>query len=68
LNPTVPADAQHNTSPLVSVTEMIVLLNVALMWTMPRETFRLAFFFLLLAMVFRVLVSSSPGNGNGFRD
>lgn len=31
LNPTVPAEAQHSTSPFVSVMVTIVLLNVALM-------------------------------------
>ena len=35
LKPTVPAEAQHNVSPLGSVIVTIVLLNVALMWTMP---------------------------------
>src|SRR5215813_11092346 len=32
LNPTVPADAKHSVSPLVSVIVTMVLLNVALMW------------------------------------
>src|SRR5579885_1864179 len=51
LNPTVPADAAHRVSPLVSVMVTIVLLNVLCTWAMPRLTFRRCFFFLLLAMV-----------------
>jgi hypothetical protein len=35
---TVPADAHEIVSPLVSVIVTIVLLNVALMWTMPLVT------------------------------
>src|SRR5204863_4960704 len=49
LKPTVPADAKHRASPLVSVMVTIVLLKVALMWAMPRLTFRRALRFLLLA-------------------
>src|SRR5262249_22520537 len=49
LKPTVPAEAKHSVSPLVSVMVTIVLLNVALMWAMPRLTFRRALRFLLLA-------------------
>src|SRR5579884_495553 len=49
LKPTVPADAKQSVSPLVSVIVTIVLLNVALMWAMPRLTLRLALRFLLLA-------------------
>src|SRR5262249_38385035 len=56
LTPTVPADAKHNVSPLVSLIVTMVLLNVALIWATPRLTFRLAFFFLLFAM----FVVSSP--------
>ena len=49
LKPTVPAEAQHSASPLVSVIVTIVLLNVALMWATPRLTLRRALRFLLLA-------------------
>src|SRR3984893_15937867 len=49
LKPTVPADAKHNVSPVVSVMVTMVLLNVALMWAIPRLTLRLALRFLLLA-------------------
>src|SRR5262245_48763364 len=49
LKPTVPADAKHSVSPLVSVMVTMVLLNVALMWATPRLTLRLALRFLLLA-------------------
>src|ERR1043166_6840494 len=49
LKPTVPADAKHRGSPLVSVMVTIVLLKVALMWAMPRLTLRRALRFLLLA-------------------
>src|SRR5260370_15019325 len=49
LKPTVPAEAKHSVSPLVSVIVTIVLLNVALMWATPRLTFRRALRFLLLA-------------------
>ncbi len=40
LNPIVPAVAQHSTSPLISVTVTVVLLNVALMCAMARVTLR----------------------------
>jgi hypothetical protein len=46
LNPEVPADPQHRTSPFVSVIEMVVLLNVALIWAIARLTFFRIFFFL----------------------
>src|SRR5215218_8327917 len=46
LNPTVPADALHSTSP-------IVLLNVLCTWAIPRLTLRRAFFFFDFAMVGR---------------
>src|SRR5438046_2519773 len=49
LKPTVPAEAKQSVSPLVSVMVTIVLLNVALMWAMPRLTLRRALRFLLLA-------------------
>src|ERR1051325_1663219 len=49
LKPTVPADAKQSVSPLVSVIVTMVLLKVALMWAMPRLTFRRALRFLLLA-------------------
>src|SRR6516225_6683602 len=49
LKPTVPADAKQSVSPLVSVMVTMVLLNVALMWAMPRLTLRRALRFLLLA-------------------
>src|SRR5258707_12288855 len=49
LKPTVPAEAKQSVSPLVSVMVTIVLLNVALMWTMPRLTLRRALRFLVLA-------------------
>src|SRR6201993_747974 len=49
LKPTVPADAKQRVSPLVSVIVTMVLLNVALMWAMPRLTLRLVLRFLLLA-------------------
>src|SRR6185436_12067668 len=42
---TAPADDQHRTSPLVSVIETTVLLNVALIWAMPLATLRLVRFF-----------------------
>src|SRR5690606_12833690 len=42
---TVPADAHEIVSPLGSVMVMIVLLNVALMWAMPRVTPLRTFFF-----------------------
>src|SRR6266851_2231069 len=47
LKPTVPAEAKHRVSPLVSVIVTIVLLKVALMCTMPRATLRRALRFLL---------------------
>src|SRR5947209_4825633 len=53
LNPTVPAEAKQRTSPLVSVIVTIVLLKVALIWAMPRLTFRRALRFLLLATELR---------------
>src|SRR5690606_2756553 len=40
---TVPADAQHSTSPLRSVIVTIVLLNVAFTWAIPRATLRRVF-------------------------
>src|SRR5439155_6348527 len=49
LKPTVPAEAKQSTSPLVSVMVTMVLLNVALIWAIPRLTFRRALRFLLLA-------------------
>src|SRR5260370_28693097 len=49
LKPTVPAEAKHSVSPLVSVIVTIVLLNVALMWATPRLTLRRCLRFLLLA-------------------
>src|SRR5262245_61633146 len=49
LKPTVPAEAKQRVSPLVSLMVTIVLLNVALMWAMPRLTLRRALRFLLLA-------------------
>src|SRR3954451_19719887 len=49
LKPTVPADAKHRASPLVSVMVTMVLLKVALMWAMPRLTLRRGLRFLLLA-------------------
>src|SRR5438105_1831147 len=49
LKPTVPADAKHSVSPFVSVIVTMVLLKVALMWAIPRVTFRRALRFLLLA-------------------
>src|SRR5438874_13776295 len=49
LKPTVPAEAKQSVSPLVSVMVTMVLLNVALMWAMPRLTLRRALRFLLLA-------------------
>src|SRR6516164_7426484 len=51
LKPTVPAEAKHSVSPLVSVIVTMVLLKVALMWAMPRLTLRRALRFLLLATV-----------------
>src|SRR5262249_21287695 len=51
LKPTVPAEAKHRVSPLVSVMVTMVLLNVALMWAMPRLTLRRCLRFLLLATV-----------------
>src|SRR6516165_8259356 len=50
LKPTVPADAKQSTSPLVSVIDTIVLLNVALMWAMPRLTLRRCLRFFVFAM------------------
>src|SRR5258707_10679453 len=50
LKPTVPAEAKHSVSPLVSVIVTIVLLNVALMWATPRLTLRRCLRFLLFAM------------------
>src|SRR5262249_18817166 len=50
LNPTVPAEAKHNVSPLVSVMVTMVLLKVALIWATPRLTLRRALRFLLFAM------------------
>ena len=47
LNPTVPAESQHNVSPFTSVIVIIVLLNVALMWAMPLMTLLRIFFFFL---------------------
>lgn len=49
LNPLVPALAQHNVSPLVSVMVTVVLLNVALTCAMATVTFRRGLRFLLLA-------------------
>src|SRR5438045_4668580 len=49
LKPTVPAEAKHRVSPLVSVMVTMVLLKVDLMWAIPRLTFLRVFFFLLLA-------------------
>src|SRR5207247_10365105 len=49
LKPTVPAEAKHRVSPLVSLMVTMVLLKVALMWAIPRLTLRRAFRFLLLA-------------------
>src|SRR5438128_2969717 len=49
LKPTVPAEAKHKVSPLVSVMVTIVLLKVALMCATPRFTLRRALRFLLLA-------------------
>src|SRR5437867_2161665 len=49
LKPTVPAEAQEIVSPLVSVIVTIVLLNVALMWAIPRVTPLRIFFFLAAA-------------------
>src|SRR5205823_6993544 len=49
LKPTVPAEAKQSASPLVSVIVTMVLLNVALMWAMPRLTLRRCLRFLLLA-------------------
>src|SRR5262249_616929 len=49
LKPTVPADANVNTSPLVSVMVTMVLLKVALIWAMPRLTLRRCLRFLVLA-------------------
>src|SRR3954453_10025965 len=49
LKPTVPAEAKHRVSPLVSVMVTMVLLNVALTWAIPRVTFRRCLRFLLLA-------------------
>src|SRR5688572_5476130 len=46
LKPHVPALAQHRASPLVSVMVTTVLLNVALTWAIPTDTFRRTFFFL----------------------
>src|SRR5215469_4534416 len=49
LKPTVPAEAKHSVSPLVSVIVTMVLLNVALMCATPRLTLRRVFRFLLFA-------------------
>src|SRR6266702_5398842 len=49
LKPTVPAEAKHRVSPLVSVMVTMVLLKVDLMCATPRLTFRRALRFLLLA-------------------
>src|ERR1700730_12959583 len=49
LKPTVPAEAKHSVSPLVSVIVTMVLLKVALMWEIPELTLRRAFRFFLLA-------------------
>src|ERR1700758_5803645 len=49
LNPTVPDEAQQRASPLGSVIVTVVLLNVALMCTTARLTFRRVFRFLALA-------------------
>src|SRR5439155_4843353 len=49
LNPTVPAEANVSVSPFVSVMVTMVLLKVALIWAIPRLTFRRCFLFLLLA-------------------
>src|SRR6202521_191393 len=49
LKPTVPAEAKQSVSPLVSVMVTMVLLNVAMMWAMPRLTLRRCLRFLLLA-------------------
>src|SRR5215472_4757390 len=51
LKPTVPAEAYQRVSPLVSVMVTMVLLNVALMWAIPRLTLRRCLRFLLLATV-----------------
>src|SRR5438132_14282096 len=45
LNPTVPADAHASVSPLRSVIVTIVLLNVDLMYAIPRVTPLRTFFF-----------------------
>src|SRR5205823_666253 len=58
LKPTVPAEANVRVSPFVSVMVTIVLLKVALMWAMPRLTFRRCFLFLLLATAQGSLVKS----------
>src|SRR5207244_11325691 len=63
LKPTVPADAKQSVSPLVSVMVTIVLLNVALMWAMPRLTLRRALRFLFFATGTRF--SDTPGGGWG---
>src|SRR5206468_4043487 len=63
LKPTVPAEAKQSVSPLVSVIVTMVLLNVALMWAMPRLTLRRALRFLLLATAqapHRLLAVSRP--------
>src|SRR3954469_9193272 len=65
LNPTVPADAAHRVSPLVSVIVTIVLLNVLWMWAIPRLTLRRAFFFLLLAMFAVVGLCAGGSRGGG---
>src|SRR5438067_11087763 len=49
LNPTVPAEAKQRVSPFVSVIVTMVLLKVALIWAIPRLTFRRAFLFLVFA-------------------
>src|SRR6202051_4464671 len=64
LKPTVPADAKQSVSPFVSVIVTMVLLNVALMWAMPRVTLRRALRFLLFATDATPLLSAS-GAGNG---
>lgn len=51
LNPTVPAEAQVNTSPFRSVTVTMVLLKLLWMWIIPWVTFRRVRFFFALATV-----------------
>jgi hypothetical protein len=52
LNPDVPALAQHNVSPRVSVMVTEVLLNVALMCAIPTVTLRLTFRFFVFDIYF----------------